>query len=268
MRDMDQRVSLILDRLDKLFIRTLGDDLAGVYVHGSLAFGCFTWETGDIDLIIVAEREPDPGRKREIIRGIMEIEKDAPEKGIEMSILLREDCRRFVHPMPYVLHYSKGHTAQYLADMDGHIGNLRGTDRDLAAHLTVMRAVGYPRVGPPVKEMFSDVPKRDYFDSLWYDIENAPEEICVQPVYTALNLLRVAAFAKEHIVLSKEEGGRWGMEHLPGEFAPVAERALVCYRTGCETEGVFDRDILERYAQYLLEMIRHAMAEKEREREV
>ncbi|MBR6767134.1 MAG: DUF4111 domain-containing protein [Clostridia bacterium] len=253
---MDKRTDAILKRIQTLFEDVLGENLAGGYVHGSLAFGCFTWETGDIDLIIIAREEPSHEQKKRIIAGIIEIEKDGPPKGIEMSVLLEKDCRSFRHPMPYVLHYSKGHTEQYLRDMDGHINRLRGTDRDLAAHFTVMRAVGYPLTGPAVREMFPEVQRQDYFESIFYDIENAASEIHENPVYMILNLCRVLAYAEDGSVLSKKSGGEWGKANLPEAFASLAERALECYGSG--KNCVFDAGLLERYADYMLENIRTA----------
>ena len=115
---MDKRAEQILERLQRLFEEILGDNLTDIYVHGSLAFGCFSWETGDIDLIIAVKEEPSLRQKKRIITAIIEIEKDAPPKGIEMSVLLEKDRRAFRHPMPYVLHYSGSHTERYLEDMD------------------------------------------------------------------------------------------------------------------------------------------------------
>lgn len=250
-----QRLSVLLERIKACFAQVLGDDLAGIYVHGSLAFGCFTWETGDIDLIVVADKEPSHEQKRSIIQQIMDIEADAPPKGIEFSMLLREDCRSFAHPMPYVMHYSKGHTARYAENMDGHIRRLCGTDRDLAAHITVMHAVGYSLTGPAVKEMFSEVPPRDYIDALICDIEDAASEIHNNPVYVILNLCRVRAFLKDGFVLSKADGGRWGLDHLHGECVPVVRAALEGYAGGRCGQMLNDKDALNGFAAYMLKAI-------------
>ena len=45
----------LLDALCADFRAVLGDKLAGFYAHGSIAFGCFRWETGDIDFLAVAK---------------------------------------------------------------------------------------------------------------------------------------------------------------------------------------------------------------------
>lgn len=251
---MDRRVQILLDRITGCFKEALGSDLTGVYVHGSLAFGCFTWETGDVDLIVVVKKEPDHFKKRALIRSIMAIEADAPPKGIELSVLLEADCRHFTHPMPYVMHYSKGHATRYLEDPDGHIRRLRGTDRDLAAHITVMHAVGYELMGPKVECVFSKVPAADYIDALMYDIEDAAQNIHQAPVYTVLNLCRVLAYVEEGRMISKDDGGEWGKRNLPEGFVPTVESALEAYRTGGDREKT-DRASEEKFALYMLERI-------------
>ena len=46
----DERIQVLLPRLTALFTHVFGSHLAGLHVHGSLAFGGFHWDTGDIDL--------------------------------------------------------------------------------------------------------------------------------------------------------------------------------------------------------------------------
>ena len=249
----DARADRVIGRIADLFARVLGENLVGIYVHGSLAFGCFTWETGDIDLIIVVKNEPEPAQKREIIETVIEIGKSAPAKGVEFSVLLADDCGNFSHPMPYVMHCSNAHTERYLSDMDGHIARLRGTDRDLAAHLTVMKAAGFPFMGPPVADVFGNVPPEAYLDSLMSDIGDARMQIADEPVYIALNLCRVLAWLREGKVLSKEDGGKWGRDNLPGRFLPLVEAALECYRTGADMPGF--GSLAEEFAGFMLESI-------------
>jgi streptomycin 3"-adenylyltransferase len=37
---------------------------------------------------------------------------------------------------------------------------------------------------------------------------------------------------KSRLVLSKEQGGLWGIENLDGGYHPLIHSALECYRTG------------------------------------
>lgn len=39
----------ILRKIATAYTKILQDNLAGIYVHGSIAFGCFHWSKSDID---------------------------------------------------------------------------------------------------------------------------------------------------------------------------------------------------------------------------
>lgn len=43
----------ILDRITSAYWQLLQERLVGIYLHGSMAMGCFTPGTGDMDLLVV-----------------------------------------------------------------------------------------------------------------------------------------------------------------------------------------------------------------------
>ena len=61
--------------------------------------------------------------------------------------------------------------------------------------------------------------QKDYFDSIWSDIEEAETEIMDNPTYIILNLCRVLAYKKEELILSKQEGGKRGICNVPENTA-------------------------------------------------
>ena len=148
----------------------LGDKLTGMYLHGSMAMGCFTWATGDIDFLAVVEAPLTQGEKEALIQALLELDVQAPPKGLEMSIVLRNDCRNFCHPMPFELHFSNAHRARAMAELPDYCRDMHGTDPDLAAHVTVLRARGERLCGAEIEDIFSEVPRAAYVDSLMYDI--------------------------------------------------------------------------------------------------
>ena len=99
----------------------------------------------------------------------------------------------------------------------------------LAAHVTVLQTRGERLYGPESGDVFSPVPRAAYVDSLMYDIASAGEDIADNPVYVTLNLCRVLAYLTEGAVLSKQEGGEWGMKHLPEVYHPMLAAALDAY---------------------------------------
>lgn len=232
----------------------LRDNLTGIYLHGSAVMGCFNPGKSDIDLIIVAERPlPDPIKKAymDMVTGYNAL---GPAKGIEMSIVLREVCSPFVYPTPFELHFSERHLGWYRTDPDDYVRRMNGTDKDLAAHFTVINKRGQCLYGAPVRDVFAEVPACDYMDALWEDISDAPERITEEPVYLTLNLARVLAYKEAGLVLSKKEGGEWAIEHLPAEYHPLIRDALREYTESANP--VYDKALARRYAAYAVRRIR------------
>ncbi|MCR5376736.1 MAG: DUF4111 domain-containing protein [Lachnospiraceae bacterium] len=236
--------------------RILGDNLVGVYLHGSAVMGCFNPEKSDVDLLVVVNEEPTDTVKRAFLDMVVSLNETGPAKGIEMSIVERSVCKPFVYPTPFELHFSKMHLDWYRNNPEDYIAKMKGTDRDLAAHITVIRARGVCLCGAPIDEVFGEVPKQDYIDSLWYDIADAEDDIAEDTMYLTLNLARVLAFLRDGSVLSKQEGGEWGLKNLPEKYHKLLREALSEYRG--ETPG-YDTSIAKDYAHEMLRLIGNNM---------
>ena len=245
----------LLKRYTEESKRILGDCLIGIYLHGSLAMGCFRADRSDIDLIVVTDSPLTDEVKREFLDMTVRYNAQGSAKGIEMSIVRREFCDPFVYPTPYELHFSSGHLESYEDDPEEYISRMKGTDKDLAAHFTIIRRRGICLYGAPIEEVFAEVPAADYMDSIWFDVEGAAEEIPQYTMYLTLNLARVLAYKEEGLVLSKKEGGEWALERLPAEYRPLIEAALNDY-SGKEVPD-YDKELAVRYAEYAVMRIRN-----------
>lgn len=243
----------LLDKFVKYSKEIFKENLCGIYLHGSSVMGCFNPQKSDIDLIVVVNDKISDEEKREFMKTVVELNASAPPKGIEMSIVRKEVCDPFIYPTPYELHFSAGHLDRYNEDPEEYIREMNGTDKDLAAHFTIIRKRGRCLYGLPVEEVFGEVPKADYTDSIWFDVEEARDEIKENPPYIILNLARVLAYCREEAVLSKKEGGEWALLNLPPEFHELIKNALNEY-TKNET-AVYDPICSEKYAKYMLEQI-------------
>lgn len=234
--------------------KILGGNLVGVYLHGSAAMGCFNPVKSDLDLLAVIRESPDDIRKRAYMDMVTELSTRMPENGthggIEMSMVRRDVCDPFVYPTPFELHYSAMHLPWYRRDPEDYIRKMKGTDKDLAAHFTVIRSRGICLAGLPVREVFGEVPAADYLDSIREDISGAREEIDGNPLYVTLNLARVKAYLAEGSVLSKKEGGEWGLRNLPEKYLPLIRTALEDYEGGGRVQ--YDRELAKEYAEYML----------------
>lgn len=228
----------LVQRVCDEYRHILGDKLTGIYLHGSMAFGCFTWATGDIDILVVVNAPLSQAEKEALIRVLLDMDTDAPPKGFEMSVVLRSVCKPFQHPTPFELHFSNAHKARATADLTAYCRDMHGDDPDLAAHCTVIRQVGENLFGATIADVFGDVPRAAYVDSILGDVGEAAQDILENPVYITLNLCRVLAYLQCGAVLSKHQGGEWGLTHLPAEYHPLLQAALEAYGGAAFPEGL------------------------------
>lgn len=233
--------------------RILGENLVGIYLHGSAVMDCFNPQKSDIDLIIVVNRSVPDKIKRRFMDMTVELNALAPKKGLELSVVRKSVCKPFIYPTPFELHFSNSHLARYKNDPDGYIAQMQGLDRDLAAHFTIITRRGKALFGEDIEAVFENVKKEYYFDSIWRDIENAAEEISDSPTYMTLNLCRVLAYKEDGAVLSKLEGGEWGMNQLPERFRELISYALSDYAS--DTEKVYDLSTAREFTEYMLKRI-------------
>lgn len=67
-----------------------------------------------------------------------------------------------------------------------------------------------------------------------------------------MQICRVLAFLKDGLYLLKEEGGKWGIEHLPLNYALVSDE-LECYTTS--KNMVVDETIANLFVEEMIETI-------------
>ena len=77
----------ILDRVSASYQNILADNLVGIYVHGSIAFGCFHPKKSDIDYIVVIRDPLSQETKRSLMDATVEINASTLAKGLEKSVV-------------------------------------------------------------------------------------------------------------------------------------------------------------------------------------
>jgi len=243
----------ILATVSQRYNDLLGENLTGIYMHGSIGFGCFNWERSDIDFIVVVKHPLPQQTKHQLLQVLVELGKQAPPKGFEMSVVLEEHCKQFVYPTPYELHFGNDWLEAYLENPLSLCDDEHKTDEDLAAHFTVIKSVGIVLCGAPIAQVFGNVPHEHYLDSIRKDIENAKEYVVDYPVYIILNLCRVWAYMRNGLVVSKEQGGQWGLANLPEKYHSLIATMLSNYNDGAEFEK--DEAGQVEFAEHMLELI-------------
>jgi predicted nucleotidyltransferase len=230
----------------------LADQLVGVYLHGSLAMGCFNPSRSDLDLLVVTHAGMPAQTKRDLAGLLLEVS-GAPAP-IEISFLRRADLHPWQHPTPFDMHYSEAWRGRYERDLASGAWQFwdssQQRDPDLAGHVMVTLRRGIRLFGAPSADIFSEVPSQDYVESIRSDVEEALGQIVQNPVYAVLNTCRTYAYLREGHVFSKDEGGVWALRALPSQRQGVVAAALALYRDDRD-EGGLTTVALDAFAAYM-----------------
>jgi streptomycin 3"-adenylyltransferase len=244
-----------------MLFTTLATQLVGIYLHGSLAMGCFNPNHSDLDLLVVTAECMRLTMKRQIIEYLL-VCSQQPQP-IEISFLARTQLRPWQYPTPFDLHYSEMWRASYTRDLAAGAWQAwdanQQRDPDLAAHITIINQRGNCITGAPVTAIFPSVPDYDYRASIAADIQDSLASIVTNPVYTILNCCRTYAYVRDGHVLSKAEGGDWAIQALPADFRTTVTTALAVYRSdaGCQS---FDTQMLDAFATYMRQLLMPVLA--------
>lgn len=219
----------LLDKMTKDTALILEDQLVGIYLHGSIAMDCFNPNKSDLDLLFIVKDSISDGQKRRLMEAVVALNAVIPAKGVEMSVVKKRYCTDFVYPTPFELHFSTIHLKWYESNPDAYIEQMNGVDPDLAAHFVITKNRGLVLYGESIDNVFGEIPSESYLDSIKRDVANSEQQVLANPLYIILNLCRVLAFVEDNMVLSKQEGGQWGIKNLDKKYHDLVHEALVCY---------------------------------------
>jgi predicted nucleotidyltransferase len=223
----------VLDFVSKLS-EMLGSNLVGVYLHGSLAMGCFNPHASDIDVLVITQRRV--GRKK-LQLGSLALAASLKPRPIEVTTFSKRDLNPWRYPTPFDFHFSEDWRTAYASGTA--LRRMGKCGEDPAAHLAETRARGLVLLGLPIEDVVPIVPATDFLNSVVGDLRwalrklkaNATVEGRIQAsTYLVLNACRILAFLENDRVLSKAEGGEWALRVVPREFAPLVRQALRAYR--------------------------------------
>lgn len=232
----------------------LDDALVGIYVHGSLALGCFNPQRSDVDVLVVTRRTIDERTQWQLAPVLLSSStprarpRTAPYP-LEISFLTEAQLRPWRYPTPYDVHFSES----WRAWVEAGEWKRGGEDHDLAAHIRVVRDAGIALLGPDPREVFPEVPDDDFEDSLLRDFDWSREQN--RSLYSVLSGSRIWAALTEGGLHSKASGAEWALQRAPKEFGPLIDRALALYRGELDDEELDPGDV-SRYLDFLAARVR------------
>ena len=204
------------DYLDALVERTsaaLGDDLVGIYLHGSAAMDAFVPTRSDVDVLVVTTARPSSAAASAVTEAAFATDPPCPGVGLELSVITAASARTPADAPVFELH---------VGTQDGAIvdGATRDGDPDLVAHVAMTLARGRALFGPPPAEVFAPVERPRLLRSLADDLAWASDRGLAG--YAVLNACRALRYADEGVLCSKLEGGKWAIRAEIGEEEAIA----------------------------------------------
>jgi predicted nucleotidyltransferase len=220
------QVDTVLDLLE----RVVGNDLVGVYLNGSAALGCFG-PRSDIDLVGVSRLPLSDEQRRRLIENLLGISVPYESAGtlrpVELDLVLASTLDGWRYPTPFDLHFSEEFRVRFEA---GELEAWEGMEsHTFAANVTVLRCAGVALSGPPIEDLFPDVPEADYVDALTRDLVSCRQTFPQRPNYGVLSIARIWATVATGEPHSKLEGAEWVLPRLSAELRPVLEHGLDLY---------------------------------------
>ena len=227
----------------------LKENLIGIYLCGSLAMGGYNPKSSDIDLILVVNKTLAKEQRKKIIDYLKKV--SSKDNRIELSIVTEEAVQNPRYPIMVDLDF--GFWGEALENKK---------EKEILSNLYTARRRGFCIWGKPMSRVFSRIPAQYHLRSVIEDLEsrrkylreNADQVGYDVVVFWVLGSCRILAFIREDIVLSKLEGGRWGLANLPEEYHSVIKQAILRYQ-GKKRTQIWNYEKLEAFADYMTKTI-------------
>jgi len=201
-------------------LMSLGSNLAGAYLHGSIAFPEFEPRAGDIDFYVVVRRSLNT---REI-KGL-----DRLHRALATKFEFGSTLDGFYIPYAFARRQQSPKNLVYGAHGKIHRGS---SDDAWAIHREHFAHLAYFRIfGPRAGRIFSRPNWPDVRSALYRQLVYAREIIDSDPWWSVLNLCRlVYDFKIGSIVASKLGAARWALKRLPSRWKHVIKSAIKTYK--------------------------------------
>lgn len=227
----------------------LHDSLTGIYLYGSLAMDCFQPGASDIDVIIVTKKKLSKEHSRRIIDYLKR--NCSKEKRIELSIICADALQNPSYPLMVDLHYEH---------WDNTFENKK--DSEILSNLYTTKERGFCVWGTPTEDAFSEIPADYHLRSVIEDLQHTRKHLHDDPqrvgydaaVYWILGSCRILAFIRQEKVLSKLEGGQWGLTNLPKTYDNLVRQALSSYQRKNKNR-IWNPTELDAFADYMTQTI-------------
>lgn len=199
-----------------------GDDLIGVYLHGSAVLGGFGHEYSDVDVLVVVANPGPVELQQKVGEALVNTLDRCPGTGLELSVITSPTAAK-LGDCPFEVHVNANSRAAIVIPGADHAGDL-----DLLLHSAVCRDHGLALSGPAPAKVFAAVPRARLLTAMRTELEWGRTEAPMS--YAVLNACRVLRYLRDGQLVGKVAAAQWYLAESPG--TGVVTAALAQQRRG------------------------------------
>ncbi|MEV0640251.1 aminoglycoside adenylyltransferase family protein [Streptomyces sp. NPDC050619] len=231
--------------------RVLGDNVLGIYLHGSAVLGGLRPHS-DIDVLVVVHRHTTFGERGALVRELLKVS-GGDARPVELIVVVQADVRPWRYPPTCDFLYGEW----LRADFERGVTPGPEPSPDLAPLLTMVLHGDAALYGPPPRHVLDPVPPDDLARAIVEGVPQLMRELDSDTRNVLLTLARVWTTLATGTIRSKDAAADWAIERLPARHRPVLEHARAVYLGEREEHGDDDPHSRVRpCAEHLVEVIR------------
>jgi predicted nucleotidyltransferase len=218
-----------LDAVLDLVRESLGDAVAGAWLHGSAVSGGLR-PASDLDVLVLSRQRTTEDEKRHLVDGLLPISgrgaRAGPGRSIELSIVAEADVRPWRYPPR--LDFQFGDWLR-TAFANGDLEPWPNPNPDLAVLLASVRAASRPLLGPAAGVVFDPIPRRDLVRAMTDELPSLLEDLEGDTRNVVLTLTRIWFTLATGEIRAKDQAADWALERLPDGDRPALAHARAIY---------------------------------------
>ncbi len=210
---VDLRTSQLVNGVAAVFDELVGNDVVGVYPHGSIAWGDYVPESSDVDIVVVVEgalgdrSAPAAARLLEAARG------SDPLAGLEVAVVTKDQAAHPSNPPTVEMEFAAFRDRSWALELTD-----AGPSEDSGMHLAqaIILQTGARHSGAQPADVFAPIPRSWLLDACaaelaWWAARSGIETHPVTVRTAVLNVCRARRYALDGELGSKRQGGEWAL---------------------------------------------------------
>ena len=197
----------------------LGDNLIGVYLHGTTGAEALR-PTSDLDVLVVIGQPTTEAERRALVLGLAEVSGSPEPRGrwrpVELTVVRQSMVNPWRYPPERELQFGQWERRRYLA---GYVPAPE-PDPDLAVLVSAALAADRPLLGPPAAAILAPVPAADLRRSVVAGVPGLLAGLEGDVRNVLLTLARIWFTLATGEIRSKDAAASWVLDHLK-DLAPA-----------------------------------------------